>query len=166
MTTAQNNQSIPGRVLPQSLPVTSDITINQGDLVWWDPTNLTLKPLSAASQVANQFVGVASGSSPALLYPGDSPTPALPVETDACVFLYVTNGETYSHFDDVTIGADAQTITKAGATTANRVGFIILDPPSTARAPVATPIGEQVAGVTGNRIRVQLEPKHKAAVTL
>jgi hypothetical protein len=81
-----------------------------------------------------------------------------------CVYLNSTNGETYNHFDAVTIGADSQTVTKSGATSGNRVGFVIIDPPSVARALQATPTPETIVGAAGVRMRVQLEPKHPVAL--
>lgn len=167
MTTAQNPVSVvePNQY-PQWVPVTSDLTINEGDLVYWDGTNFSATPLTANTDVASKFMGVALGSSQSLVYPGDNPYPGVPVLAKATVFLNTTAGETYNPFDDVTVGADSQTITKTGATTGNRVGFVVIDPPSSARPHQATPVPESVAGGAGVRVRVVLEPKHKVGAAL
>ena len=82
------------------------------------------------------------------------------------VWLNTTNAETYNPFDDVTVGADSQTIVKAGATSSNRVGFVVIDPPNTPRPNQATPVPESVTGAAGVKVRVCLEPKHKYAVAV
>jgi hypothetical protein len=167
MTTAQNPVSVlePFQY-PQWVVVTSNLTINEGDLVYWDATNFTATPLTASTQVATNFLGVALGSNQAALYGGDPANVGIPVLAKGCIFVNSTAAETYNHFDDVTVGADPQTVVKAGATTANRVGFVIIDPPATPRASQATPTPEQVVGAAGVRIKIQLEPKHKVGLAL
>lgn len=176
MTTATNPVSVlEPHQYPQSPPVTSNLVINEGDLVYWDGTNFTLTPLTLATQVAvggannsQGFMGVALGSSQPNLYGGDPALPGLPVLGHGCVFLNSTNAETYNHFDLVTVGADAQTIVKSGATSANSVGVVIIDPPAlgSPRANQATPTPETVVGAAGVRVRVQLTPKHVVALNL
>jgi hypothetical protein len=166
MTTAQNNVSVEPRYLPQQLPVTTDVTINQGDLVFWDGTNFTLQPLTANTDVANKFLGMADSSTPALIYGGDPRPRRSRVLGKGCVYVYATNGETYNHFDAVTIGADSQTVTKSGATSGNRVGFVIIDPPASPAPPGDAGAGDRSSAPTGVRIRIQLEPKHPLAIAL
>jgi hypothetical protein len=174
MTTAQNSLSLLDHFkYPQQLPVNTDQTINQGDLVFWDGTNFTVVPLTLATQVASGgassslgFCGVAGESAPAQIYGGDPAEPSIGVYARGTHYFNTTAAETYNHFDDVTVGADSQTITKSGATSGNRIGFVIIDPPAVARAHQATPTPETVLGAAGVRIRVVLEPKHKVALAL
>lgn len=174
MTTDNNPVSVlETHIYPQSLVVTSDKVIHEGDFVFWDGTNFTLVPLTLATQVAvggannsQGFAGVALGNNNPAVYGGDPALSGIPVLCRGCVFMNTTNAETYNHFDDVTVGADSQTIIKSGATSANRVGFVIIDPPASPRPNQATPVPETVAGAAGVRIRILLEPKHKAALAV
>jgi hypothetical protein len=167
MTVAQNNENVRDR--NQSavrLPVTTNLVINAGDLVYWDGTNYTVTPLTLNSQVASNFLGMALQSNAALIYPGDADQVGILVEVRGHVWMYTTAAETYLPFDDVTVGADSQTIVKSGSSSSNRVGFVVLDPPAVPRPLQATPVPEQVTGATGVKIRVCLEPKHKYAVAV
>jgi hypothetical protein len=159
VTTAQEPISVlETHEYPQAVPVTTDQIINEGDLVFWDGTHFTATPLTLATQVASGgangslgFMGVALGSAPAQIYGGDPAEPSIPVLAKGLRVPQQHRGETYNHFDAVTIGADAQTVTKSGATSANRVGFVIIDPPSVARALQATPTPETIVGAAGVR---------------
>jgi len=170
-TTAQNPVSVIDHdQMPQSVVVTAQFTINEGDLVFWDGANFSARPLLEASDVASGgthnskgFLGVALGNNKLEIYGGDEPMPMIPVGCKMCIFANTTAGDTYRHFDLVTIGADAQTVTKVGATEANAVGAIIIDPPAAARPEQATPVSESVAGGEGVRIRMTLLPKHIVA---
>jgi hypothetical protein len=167
MTVSQNNENVRNR--NQSvvrLPVTTNLTVNAGDLVYWDGTNYTVTALSATSQVASNFLGMSLQANANLIYPGDANQVGVLVLVRACVWLYTTAAETYNPFDDVTVGADAQTIVKSGASSTNRVGFVVNDPPATPRPNQATPVPESVTGAAGVKIRVCLEPKHKYAVAV
>jgi hypothetical protein len=149
--------------LPKSLPVTTDQTINQGDLVWWDEVNGTLKPVTNANQVAvgatGGFVGIAEGTNKINIF-GEEFVAALQVTRKGAASLATTAGEFYKDGQAVTVGADAQTITLVGVTEANRVGFVITDPPLVAQgAAGSTPVGEKLTGAAGVRCRVWLEPK-------
>jgi hypothetical protein len=167
MTTAQNPISvIDHETYPQSVVVTSNLTINEGDLVYWDNVNYTATPLSSNTQVATYFMGVAGGSNQLIVFGNDPPIPAIPVYAKATIFVGTTSGDTYNHYDLVTIGADAQTVTKSGANSANAVGAVIIDPPAAARALQATPTPETIAGGTGVRIRIVLLPKHFVGAAL
>jgi hypothetical protein len=166
-TQAQNPVSVlETNQLPQSVVVTTNLTINEGDLVYWDATNSTLTPLTVNTQVATNFMGVALGSNNPQVYGNDPALAAIPVLVRGCVFMNSTAAETYNLWDDVTVGADSQTIVKSGATTANRVGFVIVDPPAIPRPLQATPVPETVVGAAGVRVRIQLEPKHKLALAV
>src|SRR5579871_415361 len=80
MTVSQNNEDRRDR--NQSavrLPVTTNLTVNAGDLVYWDGTNYTVTPLTAANQVAvggsgnsQGFLGIALQANANLIYPGDA----------------------------------------------------------------------------------------------
>jgi hypothetical protein len=166
-TTAQNPVSVlETNRMPQSIVVTSNLTINEGDLVYWDSTNFTATALSSNGQVAANFLGVALGSNNPQVYGNDPALVAIPVLVRGCIYVNSTAAETYNHFDDVTVGADAQTVVKSGATSGNRVGFVIIDPPAAPRPFQATPAPETVVGAAGVRLRIQLEPKHKVALAV
>jgi hypothetical protein len=172
MTTGQNPISVIDHdTLPQSLPVLSNSTINEGDLVFWDSTNMCVRAVTDKLDIepgkgslhSAGLLGVAGGSTKPEVYGGDEALSNIPVYAKACVFLNTTAAEKYKHFAFVTVGADAQTVTTVGATEANAVGVVILDPPAAARAEQATPTPEEVEGGSGVRIRVLLIPKHIAA---
>lgn len=153
---------------PQAVPVITSITIHEGDLVFWDGANYTARPLTEKLDVesgkgslnSKGFMGVAVGENKPEVYGGDETLPSVPVIAKACIFVNTTATEKYKPFDFVTVGADAQTVTKTGATEANAVGVVILDPPASARAEQATPVPEEVTGAAGVKIRIQLLPKH------
>lgn len=168
MTVSQNlNLVVADPKFPKSLPVTTDQTINQGDMVWWDAVNGTLKPLTAANQVAigatGGFCGISNDQTPINLY-GVENLAALGVTRKGAVSLLTTPGEFYKNFQAVTVGADSQTITLVGVTEANRIGFVVTDPPTVPNpAAGSTPVGEKLAGAAGVRARVWLEPKFPSA---
>ncbi len=168
MTTTPTNVNlvVASPQFPKALPVTTDQAINQGDLVWWDAVNGTLKVLATSSNVAvgatGGLCGVANGTNPINIY-GTEYVPAMEVTHTGVVSLKTTAGEFYPNFQSVTVGADAQTITLVGQTAANRVGWVITDPPVVpGGAAASTPVGETLAGATGVRARVWLEPKFPA----
>lgn len=168
MTTAQNlSLVVADPKFPKSLPVTTDQTINQGDMVWWDGVNGTLKPLTSAAAVAvgatGGFCGIADGATPINIY-GVEYVAAMNVIRKGAVALKTTPGEFYGNFTAVTVGADAQTITLVGATSSNRVGFVVTNPPVVANpAAGSTPVGETLNGAAGVYARVWLEPKFPSA---
>ena len=167
MTVSQNHENVRDRTQSAiRLPVTTNLTVNAGDLVHWDGTNYTVTPLTSNGQVANNFLGIALQANANLIYPGDANQVGVLVLVRGCVWLYTTAAETYDPFDDVTVGADSQTIVKSGASSTNRVGFVVLDPPSTPRPNQTTIVPETFTGVAGLKIRVCLEPKHKYAVAV
>jgi hypothetical protein len=148
---------------PKNLPVTTDQNINQGDLVWWDEVNGTLKALTSPNQVAvgatGGFCGAANDTTPINIY-GEERLSSLGVTRKGAITLKTTPGEFYKDFQAVTVGADAQTITLVGVTEANRVGFVVVDPPQNPQgAAGGTPVGEKLTGAEGVRARVWLEPK-------
>lgn len=175
MTTSQNPISVIDHDrMPQSVVVTTQFTINEGDLVFWDGANFSARPLletadvesGKGSHASKGFLGVALGANQLAVYGGDAPLPQIPVGCKMCIFVNSTAGDTYGHFDLVTLGADAQTVTKVGVTAANAVGAVIIDPPAVARAQQATPTPETVAGGEGVRIRITLLPKHIVAAAI
>lgn len=144
---------------PKSVPVTTDQAINQGDLVWWDSVNGTLKSIVEAEDVEDGFCGVANDTNPINVY-GTEYIAAIGVTRKGAVFLKTTAGEFYKNFQEVTAGADAQTITLVGATENNRVGFVVTDPPVKPQgAAGSTPLQETLTGAAGVFARVWLEPK-------
>jgi hypothetical protein len=159
-TTPQNQTGVNPVYFPRALAVTTDQTINQGDMVWWDSVNFTLKPLTNLNQVAvglgtGGYCGIAAGTNNPGVYPnppGGIPSEALPgieVQMGGAVHINTTVGETYNPFQPVTVGADAQTVSEGAETTADTVGRIIVPPPVTARSgPGATPVPETVVGGT------------------
>lgn len=166
-TTAQNNVDALNRNQSRvRLPVTTNLTVNAGDLVYWDGTNYTVTPLTSAGSVASNYLGIALQSNAGLIYPGDADAVGVLVLVRGHVWMNTTAAETYNPFDDVTVGADSQTIVKSGATSTNRVGVVVIDPPATPRPNQATPVPETVTGAAGVRIRVCLEPKHKYAAAV
>lgn len=174
-TTAQNPVSVIDHdAMPQSVVVTTQFTINEGDLVFWDGSNFSARPVAESTDVpasggthnSKGLLGVALEGNKPEIYGGEEALPQIAVGCRMCIFVNSTSGDTYRHFDFVTIGADAQTVTKVGATEANAVGAVIIDPPALARAEQATPVSESVAGGTGVRIRITLLPKHIVAKSI
>lgn len=175
MTVAQNSVDRLNRnqtAVP--LPVTSNLSINEGDAVYWDSTNYTVTPVTNKSQITGAtptFLGFALQTSPALIYPSDNPNPSIEVLVRGTMWCNTTNAETYTWFTAVTIGADSQTITTSGANATvgssyNIVGYTIPDPPSTARPNQATPVPESVTGGSGVRVRVLVVPAFAAAAAV
>ena len=156
---------------PKAIVVTTDQTINQDDCVWFDAVNYTLKPCTTSAQVAvgttGGFCGVAAGSNVPGVYPNPqagAPSENLPgvqVQWGGDVSLLLqANDVIDGPFTAITMsGIDAQTVTRGGATSANRIGHAIVPAPAVPRgAPGATPAPETVQG--GTRIRVWLERKY------
>lgn len=142
-----------------AMPVTSDQVINQGDLVFWDQTNYTLKPVTVNTQVNNQLVGVCDTGTPVKVYNETGAQRGIVARRRGLFRFLTAAGQTYRPGDSVTVGADAQTVTPAGATTANRVGVVILDPPLVPRPNQATPVPESVTGAVGVEVTVMLLPQ-------
>ena len=168
-TSKQNQTAANAIYFPKAIVVSTDQTINQNDMVWWDAVNYTLKPLTTSAQVAvgatGGYCGVAAGSNVPGVYPNPpagAPSENLPgiaVQRGGSAYLTLqANDVTDYPFQPVTAaGVDAQTITKGTATAANRVGLVLVPLPVTARGgPGATPAPE-TAGP--GRVEVWLEPK-------
>lgn len=167
MTTAQNNVDIIHRnYSSRQVVVTTNLIINPGDLVYWDPSNFTLTPLTAISQVSGQFFGLSTQGNASLIYPGDADTPGVMVLVRGVVWMQSTPGETYTPFQAVTVGADSQTVTKAGVTSPNSVGWVWCDTPTVPRAQSATPVPEMQGGAAQARIPIQLNPQHPVAAAI
>ena len=176
-TSKQNVTAANPVYFPKAIVVSTDQTINQGDMVWWDAVNYTLKTLTAANQVASGttggFCGCAAGSNVPAVFPNPAAgvpsenLPGIEVQRGGSVYLNLqANDVTDYPFQPVTAaGVDAQTVTKGAATAGNRVGLAIVPAPVTPRgAPGATPLPETVAG--GGRLEVWLEPKYPTTVLL
>jgi hypothetical protein len=173
MTTAQNSVDALNRNQSRvPLPVTTNLTVNEGDLLYWDSVNFTATPVTAKSQIAANpfggtgvFLGMALQSNAQLLYPGDSDQVGVEVLCRGVAWFNTTSGDTYGWFTPVSVGADAQTITSTGAvatvgSTYNLVG-VTLPPVATSPRPnQATPAPETLAGGSGVRVQVALIPTH------
>jgi hypothetical protein len=174
-TTAQNPVSIIEHDLyPQSVVCVSECEgskniVNEGDLVFWDGANYTVRSLLEIADVesgkgnhhSKGFMGVALGSNYVEVFGNEEPRPEIAVGARMCIYVYGTAGDHYKPFDFVTFHTDAQHVTNSGATEANAVGVVIIDPPATARGQEATPVPEEIEGVgTETRLRIQLLPKH------
>lgn len=184
MTIARNpSASWPYPYFPLALPVTTDQTINEGDMVWYDSVNGTLKPLTAQSQVAvsagsGGFAGVAAASNNPKLYPDPVGAPTgydfnarVAVYRLGAVFMKTTPGEFYGTGTPVSVGADAQTITLTQSGVAvdatHRVGWTFVPVPATPQpAAGSTPLNETVAGGVGVYIQVLLESKWPATTVV
>ncbi len=121
------------------VPVDPDAIIYQGDCMVWDAANKRAAVGSAAS--AGTFMGISETTQP--IETSGSPTflsnlkkGRINVIQEALVELIGTNGETLYPFDQVTIGANAQTVVKSGATDANMVGVVDPSVGSTGKAVV------------------------------
>jgi hypothetical protein len=165
MPTIPNNLNLvsPDPKFPKSLPITTDQAVNQGDMVWFDKVNGTVKPLTNPNQVAigaaGGFCGISNDTTPINVY-GTENLAAVGITRKGVVSLKTTPGEFYSEFQEVTVGADSQTITLVGVTEANRIGFVVTDPPLKPNpAAGSTPVGETLKGAEGVSARVWLEPK-------
>lgn len=172
MTTAQNLVDALNRNQTRvQLPVTTNLTVNEGDFVYWDGTNYTVTPVTNKSQItANNtavtggtFLGQALQSNAQTLYSGDPDKVGVLVLVRGVVWANTTNADTYGWFTPVTIGADAQTITTGSANgtaggSYNIVGFTLPPVATSPRPNQATPAPETLAGTTGGRVQVLLVP--------
>lgn len=156
------------------LPVTTNLTVNEGDLVYWDPTNYTCTPATKAAvttSAATPFLGQALQSNAQNIYPSDPDKVGVLILVRGVVWLNTTAAETYGWFTAVTVGADAQTITTSGAvstvgSTYNTIGYT-LPPVATAPRPnQATPAPETLTGAAGVKVQVVLVPQHVAAAAI
>jgi hypothetical protein len=167
-TTAQNQVAENPVYFPRAIVVSTDQTINQNDMVYWDAVNYTLKPYTSSGNFA-KFCGCAAGSNVPGVYPNppsgvSENLPGIAVQMGGTVWLNLqANDVVDGPFQAVQQVTDAQTVTRGGAITGtNAVGVVIVPPPSTPRgAPGATPVGETVAG--GSRIRVWLNRQYPTA---
>jgi hypothetical protein len=179
-TTAQNPVDALNRNQSRvQLPVTTNLTVNEGDFVYWDGTNYTVTPITNKSQVTGNpqatgggtFLGVALQSNADLIYPGDSDTVGVLVLVRGVVWANTTAADTYGWFTAVTIGATAQTITSTGVTTTigssfNVIGYTLPPVATTPRPNQATPAPETLTGAAGVRVQVVLAPTHPYAAAV
>lgn len=148
----------------RALDVTTDQEIRQGDFVIWDPATFSLRPLTLPADVAGKFLGVAEQTSRLTVGFAAENIEAMVVNRGGIFAMDSTAGDTYRTGDLVTVGADSQSVTKVGATTANAVGVVYVQPPSQPRAQQATPIPPSVTGAAGRAVQVELRPKSPLAV--
>lgn len=159
--------------LPQAIVVTTQFTIKEGDLVFWDGVNFSARPMTTANDATTNkssnnsegFIGVAVGSNKPEVYGGEEALPSVPVISKATVFLLSTAGQKYKPFEAVKLGADAQTVSNTSGGTAT-IGYVIVDPPATARPEQATPVPEEAGGTEQVRIRVLLKPTFVPAAAI
>lgn len=178
MTVAQNTVDALNRNQSRvPLPVTTNLTVNEGDLVYWDNVNFTVTPVTAKSQIVTSaapnsiYLGVALQSNQGLIYPGDAAKVGIEVLVRGTVWLNTTTAETYGWFTGVTVGADSQTITTSGAvstigSTYNLVGLTIPPVATSPRPNQATPVSETLTGAAGVRVQVLLVPQHPYAAAV
>lgn len=163
---------------PKSMLVTTDQTILQGDMVWWDDVHYTLKQLTLTLQVAytegagtGGYCGVAQGTNVPGVYPNppsgvSENLPGVIVQRGGTVKLHTTTGDgSYFPMEPVTVGATQQTVTRGGETSADRVGRIIVPlPTSAAGAAGATPAPPTQAA--GSDAEVWVTPQYPTAALL
>jgi hypothetical protein len=109
------------------VPVDQTATIYQGDALVWDVANKRAAVGTAAS--AGTFLGVSETTNPietagSSRFLNDLQSPRVNVIQEGLVEFIGTNGETLYPFDKVTLGADAQTVVKSGATESNYIGIV------------------------------------------
>lgn len=174
-TTAQNPVDALNRnQLRVQVPVTTNLTVNEGDFVYWDGTNFTATPATKAAvttSAATPFLGVALQSNAGIIYPGDADKVGVLVLVRGVVWANTTAADTYGWFTAVTMGADAQTITSTGVvstvgSTFNTVGYTLPTVATTPRPNQATPAPETLTGAAGVRVQVVLAPQHVAAAAV
>lgn len=174
-TTPQNNVDALNRNQTRiQVPVTTNLTVNSGDLVYWDPVNYTATPATKAAvttSAATPFLGMSLQSNSQLIYPNDADHVGVLVLVRGTVWLNTTAADTYTWFTAVTLGADAQTITSTGVVTTvgstfNTIGYAIPTPATSPRPNQATPAPETVTGAAGVRIQVLLAPQHVYAAAV
>jgi hypothetical protein len=121
MTTAQNTfvRSEFDRFQIAVQPTTPP-TINQGDMLWLTGVGNFCTPATGALAAAN-FLGVAEDSSPVISIGGN--LTELTVRRRGTFRMNTTAAQTYTSFQSVYFGADAQTITNV-ATGNTLVGYV------------------------------------------
>jgi hypothetical protein len=165
MSSHRNNYKYGNTERTPVLPITTNLSVNQGDLVYWDATNYTVTPLTAASQVAGAFLGVSGDTDPFKVYSETGYVRGVKVLRNGVFSFNTTNGETYNPMTAVTATSDPQTVTTSSASSTNRVGFAVIDPPSTPRASAATPAPEHVTGAAGVYLNVLIESKYPSLLS-
>lgn len=109
------------------VPVDADAVIYQGDAIVWDVANKRAAVGVAAS--AGTFMGMSETTNPietsgSTRFLSDLKKNRINVIQEGLVEFIGTNAETLYPFDQVTIGANAQTVVKSGATDANMIGVV------------------------------------------
>lgn len=109
------------------VPVDATATIYQGDAMVWDVANKRAAVGSAAS--AGTFLGVSETTNPietagSSRFLNDLQSARINVVQEGLVEFIGTAAETLYPFDKVTIGANAQTVVKSGATESNYIGVV------------------------------------------
>lgn len=176
MTTPQNNvDRIDRNYTPRLITVTTDQTINAGDLVLWDTTSSggkaknTLIPAGGSVAVgAANFVGMSTQSNAQQIYPNDADQPGVEVLVRGVVWLTLKTGDVAYMGTPLycATSTDAQTVQVSASGTL--VGYAVVDPPAVGspRANPATPAPESVTGASGVRIAMILAPNAAWAAAL
>jgi hypothetical protein len=119
------------------VPIASAQAVHQGDLLVWDAANRRAIPATSASGAS--FLGmsdtknpIGTAGSPEFL--SDSATPRLNVIQQGLVEVIAGATETLYPFDEVVLGADAQTVVKGSS---NPIGVVDPSVGSTGKAVTA-----------------------------
>lgn len=113
------------------VPINPSETIYQGDLlVWVSGNHRAEKPTATSGWVdAANFIGMAEKSNPvetagSTRFLSDQTTTIMNVLQMGLVEVIIGEAITIYPLDNLTLGADAQTVLKTGATSNNRVGLV------------------------------------------
>lgn len=107
------------------VPVDQTETIFQGDLMVWDVANKRATKATAAS--AGTFCGMSDTTNPvasASATLADTQSKRINLVQQGLVEVIIEEAITIFPFDMVTVGADAQSVLKTGATSSNMVGIV------------------------------------------
>lgn len=109
------------------VPIDKTETIYQGDMMAFVDATKTATKLSGTS--GGQFCGISDTSNPietigSPTFLGDSQKPYINLIQQGLVEMVAGESMTIFPFDKLTVGVDAQTVVKTGATTGNMVGLV------------------------------------------
>lgn len=107
------------------VPIDPTETIYQGDMLAWNDSLKLATKLTAAASGA-QFCGVSETTNPVETVgslTSDTTKPRVNVMQQGLVEMVAGETMTLYPFDLLTVGADAQTVVKTGATSGNKVGI-------------------------------------------
>lgn len=144
MTAPNNNfrkryyEHIAGRVIK------TNATINSGDMMYWVPGSGYYDVCDTDGKAA-AFAGVSNDTDPVTSLNERTPeTRGIRINRHGIFEFFTTSGETYVEGTPVHVGADAQTVSTAGA---NIVGYAIMPDMITS-----------IAGASGVKVPVAIQP--------